>query len=126
MPQSRSTKRVSATRIVLDSFLTGRLTSDNSVIAAEVKAARFHRPHDRKGVQIVSGIGFIGAGAILHDRTAVHGLTTAASLWVTAAMGMAVGAGMLVMSLLTAVLVFVILRFGPRPGVKTTEGAKQR
>jgi putative Mg2+ transporter-C (MgtC) family protein len=80
----------------------------------------------RVAAQIVSGIGFLGAGAILHDRTAVHGLTTAASLWVTAAMGMAVGAGMLTMSFLAAILVFVMLRFGPRPGVNMTESPKRR
>lgn len=41
--------------------------------------------------QIVSGIGFLGAGAILRDGTTVHGLTTAASIWVAAAIGIAVG-----------------------------------
>jgi putative Mg2+ transporter-C (MgtC) family protein len=46
----------------------------------------------RIGAQIVSGIGFLGAGTILHFRGAVSGLTTAATLWVVAAIGMAVGA----------------------------------
>lgn len=69
----------------------------------------------RVAAQIVTGIGFLGAGAILHDRTEVRGLTTAASLWVTAAIGMAVGTGMLLMSFVTAGLVFILLRFGPRP-----------
>jgi putative Mg2+ transporter-C (MgtC) family protein len=46
----------------------------------------------RIAAQIVSGIGFLGAGCILHARGAVHGLTTAATLWVVAAIGMAVGA----------------------------------
>lgn len=65
--------------------------------------------------QVVSGVGFLGAGAILHNRSKVHGLTTAASLWVTAALGTAVGTGMVLMSLATAILVFALLRFGPRP-----------
>ena len=69
----------------------------------------------RVAAQIVTGIGFLGAGAILHQRGSVHGLTTAASLWVTAAIGLAVGVGMIVMSVGTAVLVFLLLRFGPRP-----------
>src|SRR5512136_426690 len=43
----------------------------------------------RVAAQVVVGIGFIGAGAILHSRTTVTGLTTAASIWVTAAIGMA-------------------------------------
>ena len=42
--------------------------------------------------QIVSGIGFLGAGAIMRDGTSVHGLTTAASVWVTAGIGIALGA----------------------------------
>lgn len=46
----------------------------------------------RIGAQIVSGIGFLGAGTILHFRGNVSGLTTAATLWVVAAIGMAVGA----------------------------------
>ena len=72
----------------------------------------------RVAAQIVTGIGFLGAGAILHQRSGVQGLTTAASLWVTAALGLAVGVGMLLMSLATAVLVFLLLRFGPRPRQK--------
>ena len=43
--------------------------------------------------QIVTGIGFLGAGAIIQARGAVHGLTTAASIWVVAAIGMTVGLG---------------------------------
>jgi putative Mg2+ transporter-C (MgtC) family protein len=58
---------------------------------------------------VVSGIGFLGAGAILHDRASVHGLTTAASLWVTAAIGLAVGAGMLLMSAATTASCFSVV-----------------
>lgn len=72
---------------------------------------------ERVAAQIVTGIGFIGAGAILHDRGGVHGLTTAASLWVTAALGLAAGVGMVVISVATTLLVFLLLRFGPRPGL---------
>ena len=72
----------------------------------------------RVAAQVVSGIGFLGAGAILHGGASVQGLTTAASLWVTAAIGMAVGVGMTVMSVATTMLVFLLLRFGPRPGLK--------
>jgi putative Mg2+ transporter-C (MgtC) family protein len=77
--------------------------------------------HDpgRVAAQVVTGIGFLGAGAILHLRRSVQGLTTAASLWVTAAIGLAVGVGMLAMSAATAILVFLLLRFGPRPRPKT-------
>jgi putative Mg2+ transporter-C (MgtC) family protein len=49
----------------------------------------------RVAAQIVSGIGFLGAGLILRQRGNVLGLTTAASLWVTAAIGVAIGVGMM-------------------------------
>lgn len=75
----------------------------------------------RVAAQIVTGIDFLGAGAILHQRSNVHGLTTAASLWVTAAIGLAVGVGMVLMSLATAILVFLLLRFGPRPRLKGSD-----
>jgi putative Mg2+ transporter-C (MgtC) family protein len=48
----------------------------------------------RVAAQIVTGVGFLGAGAILREGVSVRGLTTAASLWVVAAVGMAVGIGM--------------------------------
>lgn len=47
----------------------------------------------RLAAQIVSGIGFLGAGAILREGITIHGLTTAASVWVTAGIGIAIGAG---------------------------------
>jgi putative Mg2+ transporter-C (MgtC) family protein len=48
----------------------------------------------RIAAQVVTGIGFLGAGAIIREKASVRGLTTAACLWVAAALGMAVGAGM--------------------------------
>lgn len=79
----------------------------------------------RLAAMIVSGIGFLGAGAILQARGSVHGLTTAASLWVTAAIGIAVGVRMWGMSLATAVLVFLLLRFGPRPRPNRATGGME-
>jgi putative Mg2+ transporter-C (MgtC) family protein len=63
----------------------------------------------RVAAQIVTGIGFLGAGAILKFGTSVRGLTTAASLWATAAVGMGVGAGQYVLSLVGAAIVVVSL-----------------
>lgn len=63
----------------------------------------------RIAAQIVSGIGFIGAGTILHYRGSVKGLTTAASLWAVAAVGMAAGAGLYLLAVLGAALVLVAL-----------------
>ena|SRR5688572_8871972 len=63
----------------------------------------------RIAAQIVSGIGFLGAGTILHGRGNVTGLTTAATLWVVAAIGMAVGAGAYVQALVATGLVLLAL-----------------
>jgi len=60
----------------------------------------------RVAAQIVSGIGFLGAGIIITRRGAVHGLTTAA-VWESAAVGMAVGAGLLLLAIAVVVLHFV-------------------
>jgi putative Mg2+ transporter-C (MgtC) family protein len=68
----------------------------------------------RIAAQIVSGIGFLGAGAILHGEGAVVGLTTAATIWVVAAVGAAVGAGAYVDALGTTALIMLIL-VGLRP-----------
>lgn len=65
----------------------------------------------RIAAQIVSGIGFLGAGAILKYGSSVRGLTTAASLWATAAVGMAAGAGAWVVAVVTTVL--IVLSLGP-------------
>jgi putative Mg2+ transporter-C (MgtC) family protein len=62
----------------------------------------------RVAAQIVSGIGFLGAGLILTRRGAVRGLTTAASVWETAAIGMAAGAGLWLLALVVTALHFVI------------------
>ncbi len=63
----------------------------------------------RLAAQAVSGIGFLGAGTILRNGSTVSGLTTAASLWVVAALGLAVGAGFYYGALLTTILVLVSL-----------------
>lgn len=68
----------------------------------------------RISAEIVSGIGFLGAGTIIQARGRVHGLTTAAGLWVAAAIGIAVGARFYWEATLTAVALFVILA-GLRP-----------
>jgi putative Mg2+ transporter-C (MgtC) family protein len=62
----------------------------------------------RMAAQIVSGIGFLGAGLIFVRRDSVRGLTTAAGIWVTAAVGCAAGAGLLVLAALTAGIYFFI------------------
>ncbi|MBK5133454.1 MgtC/SapB family protein [Candidatus Bathyarchaeota archaeon] len=58
---------------------------------------------------IVAGIGFIGAGAIWAEKDKIRGITTASSLWVTAAIGLAVGVGDYPLALIVTGLVFLIL-----------------
>ena len=71
----------------------------------------------RVAAQIVSGIGFLGAGAILRQGLSVRGLTTAAGLWVAAAIGMAAGAGFYVAAVVTTAIALVGL--GPFRWVET-------
>jgi len=59
----------------------------------------------RVAAQIVTGIGFLGAGVILHGRRTISGMTTAATIWMTAAIGMAVGAGYAVEALALSIFV---------------------
>jgi putative Mg2+ transporter-C (MgtC) family protein len=63
----------------------------------------------RVAAQIVSGIGFLGAGAIIRQGLSVRGLTTAASLWIVAAIGMASGAGMYAAAVIGTVIVLFTL-----------------
>ncbi len=63
----------------------------------------------RIAAQVVTGIGFLGAGTILRHGFTVTGLTTAASLWVVAGIGMAVGAGMYYSSILATIFVLISL-----------------
>jgi putative Mg2+ transporter-C (MgtC) family protein len=65
---------------------------------------------DRIAAQIVTGVGFLGAGAILHSRGGgVQGMTTAATIWVNAAVGMAVGAGHYAMAAVATGITVVVL-----------------
>lgn len=59
---------------------------------------------------IVAGIGFIGAGVIMQHENKIVGVTTAASLWVTASIGMAVGAGYYFLSIIATVITYIVLR----------------
>lgn len=68
---------------------------------------------DRIAAQIVTGIGFLGGGAILRSGNTVHGMTTAATIWVNAAIGVAAGMGQYTLAIATAVLTLVVLGILP-------------
>jgi putative Mg2+ transporter-C (MgtC) family protein len=65
--------------------------------------------HDRIAAQIVTGIGFLGAGVIFREGTGIKGITTAATVWGAAAIGMALGRELYVVSVLGTVLVVFLL-----------------
>ncbi len=67
----------------------------------------------RLAAQIASGVGFLGAGTILHRRDDVRGLTTAAAIWVAAALGAAAGAGMFILALGGAIVASIVLGLLP-------------
>ena len=69
----------------------------------------------RLAAQIVTGIGFLGAGTIWRTPSTVRGLTTAASIWLVAAAGLLAGAGMYVIAVFTTICGFVTLRWGRPP-----------
>ncbi len=63
----------------------------------------------RIAAQVVTGIGFLGAGAIIQMKGSVRGLTTAAGIWMVAAIGMAVGAGLYAVAIVSTILIFFTL-----------------
>lgn len=63
----------------------------------------------RVAAQIVSGIGFLGAGSILKERGHIKGLTTAASLWATAAVGMTMGTGAWFLAITLTLIIWMVL-----------------
>lgn len=58
---------------------------------------------------IVTGVGFLGAGAIIHGGDGIHGLTSAATIWIVASIGMACGAGFSQLAILSSLVVLVVL-----------------
>ena len=63
----------------------------------------------RIAAQILTGVGFLGAGAVIQDRRGVHGLTTAATIWLVASIGMACGAGFYDLATISTLIVIVVL-----------------
>jgi putative Mg2+ transporter-C (MgtC) family protein len=93
-------------------FRTHSVVSLGAAIFTVVSGYAFTGPGadpTRIAAQIVSGIGFIGAGTILHSRGQIRGLTTAASLWAVAGIGMAAGAGLFAVASIGTVLMLITL-----------------
>lgn len=76
----------------------------------------------RLGAQVISGIGFLGAGTILREGFSVKGLTTAASLWAVSCIGLAVGIGYYEGAFIATIFIYVTLNFLKRIMVKSGKG----
>jgi putative Mg2+ transporter-C (MgtC) family protein len=79
-----------------------------TVLSAEL-AGQSGGDHTRIAAQIIPGIGFIGAGSILHSRGSVQGITTAATLFVVASVGMAAGGGLYLTAVCSTILILLSL-----------------
>jgi putative Mg2+ transporter-C (MgtC) family protein len=79
-----------------------------TIISREM-ASVGQEPITRIAAQIVTGVGFLGAGAVIQDRGGIHGLTTAATIWLVASIGMACGAKFYYLAVITTILALVVL-----------------
>lgn len=87
--------------MILSKYLAEPLFSD-------ISGSKFTGDATRIASQVVTGIGFLGAGIIMYRRDVMHGLTTAAGVWATAAIGMAIGSGFVVTGVCATVIIVLI------------------
>lgn len=87
------------------------LTMLTSIHIFEVYYSKVALDPARIAAGVITGIGFLGAGAIMHYKSSIRGLTTAASLWVVAGIGLAVGSGLYFGAVLTTILTMIALMF---------------
>ena len=103
----------------------GREAGIRTYMAASLGACAFGLVSNAIGDQgrisagIVTGVGFIGAGIILRDAGRVTGLTTAATLWASAAVGLSAAYGIYHLAVITALMLLLILELPRMPGVTT-------
>lgn len=82
-----------------------------STIFTEISLAFGGTSPDRIAANIITGIGFLGAGVIFKDGLSINGITTATTIWIAAALGMAVGAGEYFIALIGSAVVLIVLLF---------------
>jgi putative Mg2+ transporter-C (MgtC) family protein len=80
-----------------------------TILSTELAGSFGVGDHTRIAAQIIPGIGFIGAGSILHDKGGVSGITTAATIFVVASIGMAAGGGLYLVAIFSAMLIYLAL-----------------
>ena len=88
---------------------THMLVSLGSCVLMMISIYDFPQDSARIAAGVVTGIGFLGAGAIIGGQDGVYGLTTAAGIWITAAVGLAVGTGSYVIAAVSTFMVVAIL-----------------
>jgi len=97
-----------------------------TVLSIEISRGISGADPARVAAQIVTGVGFLGAGAIIQARFSIHGLTTAATIWTVAAIGMTVGVGryfiafMVTISIVAVLSLFRFLSSRLKPGARDT------
>lgn len=94
---------ISLTQVNMNEEIIQRVLSDsrlNDILRAD---------YGRLSAQVISGIGFLGAGTIIHTKGSIKGLTTAATLWLVACLGLAIGYGYYAISLAALLISFVVL-----------------
>lgn len=109
-------------------FRTNILIALGCAVFTIVSIALSASTPDRVAAQIVTGVGFLGAGAIMREQSgSVHGITTAATVWVNAALGTAAGAGQYTLAMMGgAVTLAVLAILGPIEGaIERRMGAKK-
>src|SRR3954452_1880068 len=89
---------------------THMLVAGGSAIFTVASLTLFGSDQGRVAAQIVTGIGFLGAGAIIRSGASVSGLTTSATIWVAAGLGMLAGGGSYLLAIVSAVLTIIALR----------------
>lgn len=87
--------------MILSKYLTAPLFSD-------ISGNFFDGDATRIAAQVVTGIGFLGAGIIMYRRDVMHGLTTAAGIWATSAIGMAIGGGFIVTGVCATAIILLL------------------
>lgn len=83
---------------------TTNMILHNPVLSSALKA-----DIGRLGAQVITGVGFLGAGTIIHEKGSIKGLTTAATIWVVACIGLGVGLGYYFLSIAAAIGVYMVL-----------------
>lgn len=113
-----STKKPAGLRTHVLVCISSTLIMLLSIYIFEIYKGESNIQPDRLGAQVISGIGFLGAGTIIREGNSVKGLTTAASLWAVACIGLAIGAGFYFGGCIATIFVLVTLIAFPKINYK--------